>query len=886
MIGRTIGNYHLTGELGAGGMGQVYRARDTKLNRDVAVKVVPDVFSNDSERLARFEREARLLATLNHPSVGAVYGLEEADGQRFLIMELVEGEDLSTRIARGPIPVDEALDLATQIASALEAAHEQGIIHRDLKPANIRVTEDGRVKVLDFGLAKALDSGDGHSASGLTQSPTALMSSPTVAGVILGTAAYMSPEQARGKRVDKRTDIFAFGIVVYEMLTGRTLFAGDTVSDTLAAVLRETPDLNALPTQTPRAVNRLLARCFEKDPRRRLRDIGEARILLEDVRSGAVKDDATPAIAAPARASFVRNYGGWIVAGLVAAVAVFFMMRGPKVAETTLPVRRSAMVMAHDDPGFRYVFMPSLSPDGRHVAYVSKDMLWLRDLTQLNARSIPGTEGGTSPFWSPDGEWIGYAKHSALMRVKRDGGDPELIAQMPIGMSLESTGSAVWDRQDRIIIGPSTAGLHLVSARGGTVAHWVPPGPDESDFHEVGLLPGNHGCISVLHSAKGIGDIVLVSPDGIRKTILSLPETVRTPVYSPSGHIVFERSGATQGIWAVAYNLNAQACEGEPFLVAAGGKGPSVSADGTLCYVSGVADALSQLVWLDRTGAVVGKIEPPDVTTRPFPRISPDGRTIAMTSRFGDSREIFLYDIQAGTRRRLTFTDHSEEIPQWHPNGVDLLDYTFASPQMYLIPTTMGTPAKPLGVGMMPLVSPDGTTLVYALHRPGEWNFDIMARPIDGDSTQVRELIKSPATDWAPQISPDGMFLMFVSASSGREESYVTTFPTPSTLWQISTNGGTWPRWRADGREIFFTTINEIWSVDVTLGDNSLVLGTPKKLCDRPTTNWTARWADGFDITADGQRILVLQPLAAPSDVPPAIVTVQNWFAEFQTAHP
>jgi Tol biopolymer transport system component len=879
MIGRTIGNYQVTAELGAGGMGQVYRARDAKLDRDVAIKVVPDIFSGDAERLARFEREARLLATLNHPGIGAVYELEEEQGHRFLIMELVEGEDLSARIARGPIALDEALDMALQIASALEAAHEQGIVHRDLKPANIRVTEEGRIKVLDFGLAKALDPADGSSPTALTQSPTAFLSSPTVAGVILGTAAYMSPEQARGKRVDKRADTFAFGVVLWEMLTGRPLFAGDTVTDTLAAILRETPDLETLPATTPRAVKTLLARCLEKDPRRRLRDIGEARILIEDVRSGAARDGDAPAIA---RRYGLRAHAGWLAAAVMLVVAVLAVMTRPEIALPPSQVRRASMVMSHDDASFRRYFTPCVSPDGRYVAFASHDEIWLRDLTQLHARPIPGTERGTSPFWSPDGEWIGFGRESALMRVKRDGGEPSLIATLPLGMSLEGTGSAVWDEQGSIVIGPNTSGLQLVSARGGEVTHWVPPGPNESDFHEVCLLPGSHGYVAVLHSSTGIGDLVLVTPDAKRKPIMHIDDTVVSPTYSPSGHLLFERRGTTDGIWAIAYDLERQECVGDPFLVVPGGKLPSASSDGTLCYVDGVTAPQSQLVWIDRSGALVGKIGPPDFTTRPFPAISPDGRTVAMSNRFGDSRETFLYDLEAGTRRRLTFTDYAEEVPRWHPNGVDILDYCYVPAAMYEISTSAGTPPRALGTGIMPAVSPDGTTLVYAVQRPGEWNFDILVRPVDADSTEARDLIKTPTVDWWPSFSPDGEFLMYVSASSGRDEVYVTTFPEPSTLWQISTNGGNVPRWRSDGREIFFTTTDEIWAVDVTPGDGSLVVGTPHRLCKRPTTNWSGRWPDGFDVSPDGQRILVLQPIAAPSDTPPAIVVVQNWFEEFR----
>ncbi|MGH2570175.1 MAG: TolB family protein, partial [bacterium] len=449
-------------------------------------------------------------------------------------------------------------------------------------------------------------------------------------------------------------------------------------------------------------------------------------------------------------------------------------------------------------------------------------------------------------------------------------------------MTLEGTGNAVWDEEGRIVIGPNTSGLQLVPARGGEVIHWVPPRPNESDFHEVCLLPGGRGYVAVLHSSTGIGDLVLVTPDAKRKTILHVEDTLVSPTYSPSGHVLFERWGGTRGIWAVSYDLGREECAGDPFLVVPGGRLPSVSKDGTLSYVDAEAELRSQLVWLDRTGAVVGKIEPPDITARPFPAISPDGRMVVMSNRFGDSRETFLYDLAAGTRRRLTFTDYPEEVPRWHPNGVDVLDYCYVPATMYAISTRAGTPPRPLGSGVMPAVSPDGRMLVYAVQRPGEWNFDILVRPVDGDSTEARDLIKTPTVDWWPSFSPDGKFLLYVSGSSGRDEVYVTTFPEPSTVWQISTNGGNLPRWRSDGREILFTTTDEIWAVDVTSGDGSLSVGTPHRLCKRPTTNWSGRWPDGFDVLPDGRRILVAQPIAAPSETPPSIVVVQNWFEEFR----
>ena len=533
MIGKKIGNYEIVDKIGAGGMGEVYRARDTKLTREVAVKVLPDVFAGDSDRLSRFEREARLLAGLNHPGIGAIYGLEEHEGTRYLILELVEGEDLSQRLQRGALPVKEALDVALQVAAALEAAHEQGVIHRDLKPANIQISADGRVKVLDFGLAKALATSAGDSGTGndLSQSPT-VMSSPTVAGVILGTAAYMSPEQARGKPVDKRSDIFAFGIVLYEMLTGAVMFAGDTVSDTLAAVLRAEPDFDRLPADTPPALRRLLERCLEKDEKRRLRDIGEARIIIDDIRAG--KDVGATAAAegtAPAApGGSLRQYGGWVLAAVaVVASIVMVMTKDGGDAPSPPPLRKSTIQLSADDPSRRTTFHPAISPDGRFVVYLSGGHLWLRDLTAIDAHPIAATDGALKPFWSPDGEWIGFGLNTTLQRVGRDGSSPTPLTTFPAGRTLSGASDACWTEDGRIVIGPSTAGLQVVSAQGGNVSEFVPLEDGETDVHEVCRLPGDRGFVFVVHNTEGIGNLDVLDPAGERRILLRVDDMVASP---------------------------------------------------------------------------------------------------------------------------------------------------------------------------------------------------------------------------------------------------------------------------------------------------------------------------------------------------------------------
>jgi serine/threonine protein kinase len=882
MIGKKIGNYEIVDKIGAGGMGEVYRARDTKLNRDVAVKVLPDLFADDTDRLSRFEREARLLAGLNHPGIGAIYGLEEFEGARYLILELVEGEDLSKRLERGALPVTEALNIAHQIAAALETAHEQGVIHRDLKPANIQLTADGCVKVLDFGLAKALATSADNSGSELSQSPT-VMSSPTVAGVILGTAAYMSPEQARGKPVDKRSDIFAFGIVLYEMLTGTHMFAGDTVSDTLAAVLRAEPEFERLPSDTPAALRRLLERCLEKEGKRRLRDIGEARIIIEDIQAG--KDiGATPAAAGTAPAAQggkIRQYGGWLLAAVaVVASTAMMLMKDGHDDSAPPPLRKSKIQLSSDDPSRRTTFHPAISPDGRYVVYLSGGKSWLRDLTAIDAHPIGGTEGALKPFWSPDSKWIGFGMGTTLQRVGLDGGQPTPITTFPSGLTLSGAADGCWTEDGRIVIGPSTTTLQVVSAQGGEVTEFIQLGEGETDVHQLCRLPGDRGFVFVIHSDEGIGNLDVLTSDLERRVLLRVEDTVASPTYSPSGHILFQRSGATAGIWAIPFSLEQLEPTGEPFLVVAGGIDPSISSDGTLCYVHGVTALQSQLVWFNREGEAIGTIGRPGVTSRPFPQLSPDEKYLVMAMTFGDGRELYLFDLASGNRRRLTFDDLRDDLARWHPNGTELLSYDSGTYGSRFLSVDGSAEPRHMANGIMPYVTPDGKQLLYAKQIPNEWNWDIHVMPYGGDDSDSRQLVATPGVDWWPTLSPDGRILLYVSNETGRDEVYATTFPTPTTRWQVSTEGGQWPAWRGDGKEIFFTTHNEIWAVDATIGDG-LTLGTPHVLFRRPSTNWSTRWADAFDVTKDGERFVMMRNVRGEDDIQPAIIIVQNWVEEF-----
>ena len=563
-------------------MGEVYRATDTKLGRDVALKLLPEAFASDSERLSRFEREGRLLASLNHPNIAHLYGFESAslDGGtpvHFIVMELVEGEDLAERLKRGTIPVDEAVAIARQVAEALEEAHEKGIVHRDLKPANVKLTPDGKVKVLDFGLAKAWTGNDdplSGSAPALSQSPT-LARTGTAAGLILGTAAYMSPEQARGKAVDKRSDIWAFGVVLFEMLAGRRLFDGETVTDVLAAVVREPIAWDALPAATPASLRGLLERCLERDPKARLRDIGEARIAL--ARPGAVE--------APSATRTPRS--PWPLAAAALAITMAAAAAGWHARRPAPPELRKLDVAAEGlsaDEARRAV----LSPDGRRIAYFAERKIHVRDLDRAEARELPGTEGAAYAFWSPDGRTIGFYREETLFRLGLDSPSPVTVART--GIHVSGAG-ACWTTDGRIVYSRGNTGLFEVRAEGGEPRVLLEPDRESGDghFHGCSLLPGGRGLVFVVHPTSAPANTIGLLADGRSRSVLSLPgETVADPAWSPSGHIVFGRTGAGRdGVWALPFSLERLEPTGEPFQVVAGAGGPSVGADGSLLYTPG-----------------------------------------------------------------------------------------------------------------------------------------------------------------------------------------------------------------------------------------------------------------------------------------------------------
>ena len=645
MIGKTLGHYEITDKLGQGGMGSVWLAQDAKLGRQVAIKTLPEEFAKDEERLARFEREAKLLASLNHPNIATIHGLEEDIGTRFLVLELVEGDTLADRLKRGAIPVEESLKLALQIAEALEAAHEKGVIHRDLKPANIKVTPDGKVKVLDFGLAKAFV-GDGSDVN-LSQSPTLSMAA-TQQGVILGTAAYMSPEQASGQEADKRADVWAFGAVLFEMLTGQGVFSGHTVSHVLASVLKTDPALETLPPETPAMIRRLLRRCLEKDPKDRLHDIADARLDIKEAQGGAPIEAVTPSGTSWSLPLIASGMAFGIV---VAAIAVWGFQPGspdPLVRKTLLPV--AGPLTQFDEP--------EVSPDGLKVAYTRNGRLWIQHLNQLEPLEVSDSYGASYPFWSPFSDLVGYYSLGVLKSVSAEGGPSTDIAPVP-----GEFGWGTWSPDGTIVFATTESGLSRVSDQGGEPQLLIEPNPGELSVRDPRYLPDGQSLLFIVGRPDGTRELFVQS--GERRTSLISGLDIRHAVYSPTGHILYGLRWQ-DGIWAVPFSDSTMTRTGDRFLVDENGRYPSVSSEGTLVYT--LVDETEQLVWVNRNGEVVGTIGQPQ-SAMWEPALSPDGGRVAVQGQETGSVDIWIHNVDRGSKTPFVFGPGFHDEPAWSPSG-------------------------------------------------------------------------------------------------------------------------------------------------------------------------------------------------------------------------
>jgi eukaryotic-like serine/threonine-protein kinase len=867
-----IAHYKITTKLGEGGMGAVYRATDTKLGRDVAIKVLPDSLAGDPDRLLRFTREAQVLASLNHPNIAAIYGVED----RALILELVEGPTLAERIMQGPILLDEALPIARQLAEAMEFAHERGIIHRDLKPANIKIREDGTVKVLDFGLAKAFAPDSASGSQDAMNSPT-LTGRATQVGVILGTAAYMAPEQAKGKSVDRRADIWAFGVVLYEMLSGKRGYHAEDVSDTLAAVLTREVDWSALPANTPERLRVLLRDCLARDPKQRLRDIGEARRVLDQLSNEQLSNDqsvsgvmdpstslaavATPA-ARPARSSALP----WTVAvaAIVATIAVF-LWRGSTNAIHQPEAR--LQIAVQDENGF-----VALSPDGRQLVFSAPaengggSQLWVRPLDSEVAKPLTGTESGLA-FWSPDSKSIGFFSHQELKRMDLESGAVQTLADAP------TPRGGAWNLDGTILFAPAGNGiLFRIPATGGRPEQVTEHGPQETSHRFPQFLPdGRHFLFWVNGPPEVKGEYVgsLESKEHKRLFAADGPAT-----FLPPNHILLVRE---QVLYAQGFDPQKVTLTGEPLAVASGMSAdwpgiPRVTASNT-GLIAYRPDTMTrrQVTWLDRTGKPAGAIGEPLLDARAA-YLSPDGRTLAIASTRGEfgTSDVFLMDMSRGTATRINSQEGG--TASWSPDGTRIAFSGGHSGilDIYWKAVGSGGPDEVLFASKesknLSDWSPDGKYVLFSSQSPATAR-DVWALPVDGADRKPFPVAQTAAEETSGKFSPDGRYVAYQSDETGHTEIFVRPFPGPGPAVRVSTGGGQRPFWRHDGKELFYTTQDQLAAVEVgASGNGGLNFGLPKLLFK----------AKGAVVPAsDGKRFLYLLEVGDVSR--PPITVIVNW---------
>jgi serine/threonine-protein kinase len=885
---QTLAHYRLLEKIGEGGMGVVWKALDTSLNREVAIKILPEAFLADGERLGRLQREARLLASLNHPGIASVFGLHEDGGMHFLAMELVPGEDLAQRLMHGPLPMDEAVRVTADIAQALEAAHEQGVIHRDLKPANIKLTADGKVKVLDFGLAKALESSVTSGAADPSMSPT-VTSAGTVAGVVLGTPAYMSPEQARGRPADRRADIWALGTVLYELLSGRRAFGGETVSDSLAAILKSEPDWNALPAATPLPVRRLLKRCLTKDPERRLPHVSAIRFEL-------LEPDTTPPgaaglepgfAAAPSRLLRLLPWAlSLALAGAVLAILwqssgsatrEIYNLAAPFAQDLKLPDTQTGVL--------------ALSPDGRSMAVVLSDgqsqRIYLKKMDTGKLEPLQGAESADTPFFSPDSRWLGFFAGGALKKVLVEGGRPITICQV-----TGNNRGASWGEDGRIVFaehfsgplrevleaGGSPTDLTILDKETGERSHrW----PQFISHEDMVLFTVGRADSPEYYDGADI-DAQRLST-GERTTILKGASMAR---YLPTGDLVFARDGF---LFAVPFDIKELKTMGTPVPVLEDLRGSrpsglayvSFARNGTMAYIQG--EPFSQqgrLTWRTRDG----KSEPLDAPVDQYyePSLSPDGTKVAL-AMVGDSRsDIWIYQIEGNTLTRLTFAGDNVS-PVWTPDGKQIAFSSVRDDQLASVYTKaadgsgeahllFATNRHPDAGGALPTSwTPDGNRLAVQITDQNQANI-IIYSPEDDEEIPF---LTQPFTESNASFSPDGKWLAYISDESGTFQVYVRPFPGPGGKWQISVNEGVEPRWTRDGKEILFRTGRQLLTAEIDV-ENGFKAARPQVLLDDLPIVLVA---GTYSIAPDGQRVLVVEP-AGPDTAPEQVTVVINWFSQ------
>ena len=904
MIGTRLGPYEITAKLGEGGMGEVYRATDTKLKRDVAIKVLPAAFTEDKERLARFEREAQLLAQLHHPNIASIFGLEESDGTKALVMELVEGPTLAERIEQGPLPFNESLSVASQIAQALEEAHEKGIVHRDLKPQNIKASVEGKVKVLDFGLAKAMDpaASSAGSASHLAKSPTLTLGA-TQMGVILGTAAYMAPEQAKGMAVDKRADVWAFGVVLWEMLVGRRLFPGDSVPETLAGVLKSEVDFDALPPGVPPAVRRLLRRCLERDPRERLRDIGEARIALREALEPGAAAAARASESAPPGPSSAVRLAPWLAAALLAGALVWLLASGGAPSRSAPGSVRSPVVALRLPEGlsipldsrgiYGQTAVLAIAPDGSQVAFLEgtgSGPIYLRGIESDELRPLEGTAGSSSPFFSPDGRWVGFFSPGKLRKISVDGGRPIDLADSTLDRG------AVWCPDGSIVYAPSpTSGLLRLPPGGGAPVVLTEVDAGERTHRWPAVLPGGTEVAFTVGVVGQPGDYeesridAVELASGRRRTLLTGASMVR---FTANGLVLLGRQGQVlaaplAGLSPATVESAKQVLKDVAGVPASGIVHFDVAQDGTLVYAERDphADELD-LVWFGPDG----EVEPIGVQKEQYNllRIAPDGRRVAMSIGPGGGRggDIWILDLATKASSKLTF-DGSSDAPVWTSGGDEVLFRTAlpaGTEEFRQRPADGSREARTIvqfadarargPIGYMA----DGSLLFWEDGGTGSAG-NVLFLPPGANGDQAQPFASTAAIEIQPAISPDGRFVAYTVDSTGQPGVYVQPFPPTGAKWQVA-SGATLPLWSRDGRELYFTRDDVLWTVPVSLS-GSFSMGAPRELTRIPL-NLVLSFDTSISVdrARDGRLLAVRASSTARTNE--HLVLVLNWFEKLR----
>jgi Tol biopolymer transport system component len=864
--GTKLGPYEILAPIGAGGMGEVYRARDTRLKRDVALKVLPEAFASDPNRMMRFQREAEVLASLNHPNIAHIFSVADEGSARALAMELVEGES-----PRGPMPFDEAWKIALQIADALAYAHEKGVVHRDLKPANIKVTPDGVVKLLDFGLAKAFSGTPDSISADPANSPTVTMGA-TAVGVILGTAAYMSPEQARGKSVDRRADIWAFGVVLYELLTGKQLFRGEDLTDILASVVKEHPDLSAAPEQA----QRVLQACLEKDPKKRLQAIGDVQYLV---------GGTAALVAAPSRSRF--SAAGWVAAVVLALGVIPLAVLSYRHSSEEVPRVVRFTVPPPEQGTFEMAGLPQLSPDGRHIAYIARvqggpPQLWVRDLDSLTPRAVV-KETSRFPFWSPDGRSIGFGSGGKLLKVDADGGPALTLCDAPNLLG------GTWNRDDVLLFSPVGSGPILrVPAAGGsaTPVTTLDQASGESGHTFPWFLPDGRHFLYTADSSDEDKTAIYVADLQSKESRARVMIAKSNAVYVPPGYLLFLREHI---LMALPFDAGKLRATGEAFPVAEqvdSNAGPargyfSASQNGVLAFTSGAQAQNVQMTWFDRSGKTMGTVGPP--VDMEWPAISPDGKTVAIDRRDPQTGnyDIWLRDLARGNDSRFTFNPNDDQFPVWSPDGGYLAFLSDRGGQSSVYKKATG------GVGRDEIVDKD-----ELIKRPTDWSPD--GRLVIEDSSSAtprtssdiwiapaspgaggekpRPYLQTEFQEGTAKLSPNGKWLAYHSDETKRSEVYIMTFPNPGGKWQISTSGGSIPVWSRDGKQLFYISGTKMMAVEINGAGANPEPGVPQPLFDvRLGAN-----NPSFDVSKDGRFLIptaVEQAAAAP------ITVVVNWMA-------